>query len=52
MMFRYVTKGLIFTPYTEGQLKKYLPIVISVGLAVGFIFSLMYGGAAIAVVAM
>ena len=52
MMFQYVTKGLIFTPYMEGQLKKYLPIVISVGLAVGFIFSLMYAGAAIAVVAM
>ena len=51
MMFQYVTKGLIFTPYMEGQLKKYLPIVISLGLAVGFIFSLMYAGAAIALVA-
>ena len=51
MMFQYVTKELIFPPYMEGQLKKYLPIVISVGLAVGFVFSLMYAGAAIALAA-
>ena len=51
MMFQYVTTGLTFTTYMEVQLKKYLPIVISVGLAVGFIFSLMYAGAAITLVA-
>ena len=51
MMFQYMTKGLKFTPYIECLLKKYLPIVISLGLTVGFIFSLMYGGAAIALVA-
>ena len=50
-MFQYVTKGLIFTPYMEGLLKTCLPIVIFAGLAVGFIFSLMYAGAAIALVA-
>ena len=51
MILQYVTTGLAFTTYIEGLLKTYLPIVISVGLAVGFIFSLMYAGAAITLVA-
>ena len=51
MMFQYVTKGLIFPPYLEGQLKTCLLIVISVALSVGFVFSLMYAGAAIAIAA-
>ena len=52
MVFPYVTKGLTFTTYMEAQIKTYLPIVITAGLAVGFISSLIYAGAAIAVVAM
>ena len=50
MMFQCVTTGLTFTTYTKRLLKEYLPIVISVGLSVGFVFSLMNAGAAIALV--